>query len=311
MKPARNLTPILICGPTASGKSALGMAIANQIGGCVINADALQVYENWRVLSARPSIIDEQHVSHRLYGHVAGDTHYSVGAWLRDVESQLDALTNTGHTPIILGGTGLYFSTLTQGLAQIPTIPVEIRLEGDRMRASSQTTEFIHELQKFDPQTLVNIDQNNPMRLQRAWEVWQSTNKGLFAWQKDTPAPLIALENAVPIVLNANTDWLNKRISGRFEQMISDGAIAECQAVLEKGWDPALPSSRALGAAEIIAYLQGENSLEQAKEKASIATRQFAKRQRTWFRSKMKLWQHVDIEKKNTKDTVLKMLTEE
>ena len=311
MKPAHKQKPILICGPTASGKSALGMAIATQIGGCVINADALQVYDTWRVLSARPSVIDEQHVWHQLYGHVAGDIHYSVGAWLRDVKSQMEALASTSHTPIILGGTGLYFSALTQGLAQIPDIPAEIRLEGDRMRNSSQTAEFIEKLQKSDPQTLANIDQNNPMRLQRAWEVWESTNKGLFAWQKNTPAPLIALENAIPIVLNASTGWLNKRISGRFEQMINDGAITECQAVLEKGWDRALPSSRALGAAEIIAYLQGEISLEQAKEKASIATRQFAKRQRTWFRSKMKLWQHIDIEEKNIKDTVLKMLKEE
>ena len=288
-----NGNPILICGPTASGKSALGIEIARKSGGCIINADALQVYDNWRVLTARPSEIDEQTVPHHLYGHVDSSQTYSVGAWLRDVN---ETLRSIDCRPIILGGTGLYFSALTTGLAEIPETPDRIRNMGNDIRNTSQGTDFIQYLKKHDPETLAKTDTDNPMRLQRAWEVHQSTGRGLASWQKDTPAPLISLTSATPVVLNSDPDWLNARIAGRFTNMVAGGALDECKAAIDIGWEPSLPSSRALGARELIAYLREECTLDEAKESASIATRQFAKRQRSWFRNKMQDWQQVSLD---------------
>ena len=284
--------PVLVCGPTASGKSALGMALARRCGGVIINADALQVYSNWRVLTARPSADDEKQVRHMLYGHVKPDKTYSGGAWLREVSRILE----TGVQPIILGGTGLYFTALTKGLTDIPATDPAIRAEGDELRSSGNAIEFIQYLQRNDPETLARTDRNNPMRLQRAWEVHRSTGRGLKDWQKDTPPPLVPLEDATAINLVSNVNWLNERIARRFDQMLENGALAECEQALAVGWDPSLPSSRALGAAELIQYLQGEISLAEARERATILTRQFAKRQRTWFRNKMQDWQQISLD---------------
>jgi tRNA dimethylallyltransferase len=284
---------ILICGPTASGKSALGIEIARKSGGCIINADALQVYDTWRILTARPSVIDEKDVPHHLYGHVPLSQTYSVGAWLRDVKKVLEAVD---CPVIILGGTGLYFSALTSGLAEIPETPSHIRTKGNEIRNTSQGAEFIEYLSIHDPETLVKTDQDNPMRLQRAWEVHQATGRGLASWQKDTPPPLVSLKSASAVVLNSSPDWLNARIARRFDHMVADGALDECRTVMQGGWEPSLPSSRALGARELVAYLHDECTLDEAKESATIATRQFAKRQRSWFRNKMQDWQQVSLD---------------
>ena len=290
--PSQN-KPILICGPTASGKSALAMRLAVQTGGFIVNADALQVYQPWRILTARPSIVDENTVQHRLYGHVDAAQTYSVGAWLREIKVLLAGAT---ARPIIVGGTGLYFTALTNGLAEIPETPTGIRELGNQMRNSANTLDFIAYLTRFDPETLEKTDQDNAMRLQRAWEVHKSTGRGLTSWQKDTPSPLVILEDTPAIVLNSNTEWINSRISKRFDAMIEHGALDECRAVLDSGWDPSLPSSKALGAAELIAYIQGESSRSDAIERATIITRQFAKRQRSWFRSKMQAWRQVALD---------------
>ncbi|GAA6148952.1 tRNA (adenosine(37)-N6)-dimethylallyltransferase MiaA [Pseudooceanicola nitratireducens] len=273
--------PVLIAGPTASGKSALAMAIAERHGGVVVNADAIQVYDNWRVLTARPSAEDEARVPHLLYGHVARDHAYSVGEWLREVLTLLD-----GPRPIIIGGTGLYFAALTEGLAEIPGTPPEIRTEADRIRAEDGLGALLKDL---DPQTLARIDQANPMRVQRAWEVWRSTGRPLAAWQDDTPPPALPTSEAETIVVDAPKDWLSPRIERRFDLMLAQGALEEARANLD-GWDPALPSSKAIGAPELIAHLRGELTLDDARDRATIATRQFAKRQRTWFRARMKDW---------------------
>ena len=286
-------TPILICGPTASGKSSLAMRLAKLTGGYIVNADALQVYDHWRVLTARPSADDENEVPHRLYGHVDARETYSVGAWLREVKA---LMSETAARPIIVGGTGLYFTALTNGLAVIPETPDSIRSLGNRMRGNTDTSDFIEYLAQHDPVTLAKTDQNNAMRLQRAWEVHKSSGRGLVSWQKDTPPPLVTLQETTAICLNSKAEWLNQRISKRFDAMIDHGALDECQSVLKSGWEPSLPSSKALGAAELIAYIRGECSLAEASERATIVTRQFAKRQRTWFRSKMKDWQQVTLD---------------
>ena len=277
-------TPILIAGPTASGKSALALECADRFGGTIINADALQVFENWRVLSARPDAADEARAKHVLYGHLPYDADYSVGAWLREVE----AFLNTPERPIIVGGTGLYFTALTQGLAEIPATPTNIRALADAIVADRGFEVLIPEI---DERTQSSIDLMNPMRVQRAWEVQRATGKGIRAWQDETPAPLLSLTNSVPILFDVEKDWLNARIAQRFDIMLNTGALEEAKKNLEN-WDPALLSNRAIGAPELIAYLQGQLTLDEAREAATIATRQFAKRQRTWFRSKMKDWLH-------------------
>jgi len=274
--------PVLIAGPTASGKSALAMRIAQDQGGVIINADAIQVYDNWRVLTARPSPQDESTVPHRLYGYVARDAPYSVGQWLRDIKPLL------GQTrPIIVGGTGLYFMALTKGLADIPATPVAIRAESD---ARIRDLGFAALMDDLDSQTLARIDIQNPMRVQRAWEVMKTTGQGLAQWQDATPAPLLPDSDCACVVFNPDKDWLNARIAQRFDHMLSDGALDEAKANLAD-WQPNDLSAKAIGAPQLIAYLNGELTLDQARESATIATRQFAKRQRTWFRSKMRNWQ--------------------
>lgn len=274
--------PVLIAGPTASGKSALALQIAEDQGGVVVNADAIQVYANWRILTARPSEEDESRAPHALYGHVPYDADYSVGHWLREVAPLL-----TGpDRPIITGGTGLYFTALTQGLAEIPPTPPEIREEANDRVASEGFTALLSEL---DPETAARIDRQNPMRVQRAWEVLRATGKPLANWQDETPPPLLPLDRCVPILFDVDKDWLNARISRRFAMMVEMGALNEARANLAT-WDPTLLSNKAIGAPELIAHLQGEMTLDEASEAATIATRQFAKRQRTWFRARMKAW---------------------
>ncbi|MCW8842667.1 MAG: tRNA (adenosine(37)-N6)-dimethylallyltransferase MiaA [Rhodobacteraceae bacterium] len=274
--------PVLIAGPTASGKSALALEIAQTQGGVIINADAIQVYDNWRILTARPSPEDESRAPHALYGHVPRDGDYSVGHWLRDVAP----LLKEGPRPIITGGTGLYFMALTQGLADIPATPPQIRAEADARVAAEGFERLLAEL---DPKTAARIDRQNPMRVQRAWEVFRATGQPLAAWQDDTPPPLLADSDCTAILFDVERDWLNARIAARFQKMLDLGALNEARANLAD-WSPKRLSSKAIGAADLIAHLRGEISLDQAAENATIATRQFAKRQRTWFRSKMSHW---------------------
>tara|TARA_R110001583_G_scaffold169768_1_gene322674 strand:- start:67779 stop:68783 length:1005 start_codon:yes stop_codon:yes gene_type:complete len=275
--------PVLIAGPTASGKSALALEIATTQGGVIVNADALQVFDNWRVLSARPGPEDTALAPHALYGHVPGHEAYSVGHWLRDVTPYLSGPTR----PIIVGGTGLYFSALTDGLVEIPATPPALRAEADQRRVDEGGhAGLLAELDAEDPRTASKIDRLNPMRVQRAWEVLRATGRGLADWQADTPPPLLPLSTCCPLVLDADRDWLADRIARRFALMLDQGALEEARANLAT-WDPAAPSSKAIGAPELIAHLRGEMSLEAAKQAATIATRQYAKRQRTWFRARM------------------------
>ena len=276
--------PVLIAGPTASGKSALALEIAAAQGGVIVNADALQVFDNWRVLTARPSRDEQALAPHLLYGHVPGDAPYSVGHWLRDLAPVLAGEARA----ILVGGTGLYFTALTEGLADIPPTPAAIRVEADEL-ANEGTDALLAEL---DAETLARIDVANPVRVQRAWEVWRSTGRGLAAWQDDTPAPLLPLSSAQTILVDADRDWLAQRIERRFDAMIANGALEEARGNLA-GWNPAHPSSRAIGASELIDHLQGKRNLKDAVAAGKTATRQYAKRQRTWFRSKMREWRSI------------------
>ncbi len=275
--------PVLIAGPTASGKSALALAIAERQGGLIVNADAIQVFSDWRVLTARPSAEDEARAPHALYGHVPGDHAYSVGEWLREAATFL----NAPERPIFTGGTGLYLTALTEGLAEIPRTPPEVRAEGEALLADHGLQAMIQDL---DAGTAARIDLNNPARVARAWEVLRATGRGLSDWQAETPPPLLPLDQASAFVVDAPKDWLTPRIERRFDQMIDQGALDEARAN-RPGWTPDRPSAKAIGAAELMAYLDGEMTLKEATERATILTRQFAKRQRTWFRARMGRWQ--------------------
>lgn len=287
--------PILIAGPTASGKSALAIKIARQCNGAIINADALQVYEGWNILTARPGADDLGQCPHYMYGYVAMDQSYSVGGWLRAVKQQLTDCETRGERPVVVGGTGLFFSALTKGLADIPKVPLEVRQKADQMAIDQGRDVFAAILKLKDPDTYAQIDVQNPARTQRAWEVLETTGTGLSTWQKNQPAPIIPEAEAHLISLTSDTDWLNARIDQRFDTMVSLGALEECRAAMGSWWDETLPSCKAIGAKELIYHLKGELGLTDAVEAAKLQTRRYAKRQRTWFRSHMKTWHKLHI----------------
>jgi tRNA dimethylallyltransferase len=200
---------VLIAGPTASGKSALALALAERHRGCVVNADALQVYACWRVLTARPGDAELARVPHMLYGHVGCDVRYSVGAWLRDVAEALAEARRRDLRAIVVGGTGLYLSALTEGLADIPQIPPEVRARSEALLGAGRLDALVADLARHDPATLARIDRSNPMRVQRAWEVLAATGRGLSQWHRTTRPPLVPPAATVRMVVEPETSRLN------------------------------------------------------------------------------------------------------
>lgn len=279
---------VLIAGPTAAGKSALALRIAQETGRAVVNADALQIWSCWRVLTARPTAEDEAAAPHLLYGHVAPGRSYSVGDWLAEVAG----LLGSGRGLVIAGGTGLYLSALTRGLAVIPPVPPEIRAQGDAWLA--QDGGLAEMIAVLDPRTRAGLDLRNPARVQRAWEVLSATGRGLADWQADTPPPLVAPDRAQRFVLQMDRDVLAGRIARRFDAMLAAGALDEVRAMLPH-WDPRAQWARAIGAAELAGHLSGRLTLAEAREQAVIATRQYAKAQRIWFRNRMRDWTRVAV----------------
>ena len=279
---------IVIAGPTASGKSALALAIAEAQGGTIVNADALQIWSCWRILTARPPASDEARAPHALYGHVAPGQAYSVGDWLAEVSG---LMARASGRLIITGGTGLYLSALTRGLAVIPPVPAQIRAEADAILAAGGLARMIGDL---DTTSRDRIDLQNPARVQRAWEVLTATGRGIADWQAETPPPLIGADQGQFLVMTSDRDWLAERIARRFAQMMAQGALDEVRAILPQ-WDPRAQWAKAIGAPELVAHLEGRLELDEAVERAIIATRQYAKSQRIWFRGRMKDWRHINI----------------
>lgn len=273
--------PVLIAGPTASGKSALALAIAETKGGVIVNADASQVYRCWQVITARPSPEELRRAPHALYGSVAHTEPFSTGHWLRAV----DEILQGPERPIIVGGTGLYFSALTEGLSDIPATPPAVRTAADGL-----PTEAL--LADLDPETLSNIDQRNRARVQRAWEVQTATGRSLVSWQRGKPAVKLPLSQTHSVVFDAPKAWLTPRIEQRFDHMLAEGALGEV-AEMASEYDPTLPAFRAIGVPELYAHLNNHISLNDARDKTVIATRQYAKRQRTWFRKHCTEWQWI------------------
>ncbi len=300
-----HMPTVLIAGATASGKTGLAIEIAKRIDGVVINADALQVYSKWRVLTARPTVEELTQAPHYLYGHVDERRDYSVGAWLKEVS---DILENTGKPAVIIGGTGLYFNALLNGLSEIPPIPPDIRALGDAHRVEDGVGWFQKQLITRDGTTYATLDQNNPARLQRAWEVLEATGKGLSYWHARPTPSLVSLEKTIPILLNWQVNDLNARINSRFDIMINSGAVDECEAAHAAGFKAKLPANRAIGAKEIIDALDGRITMQDAVTKSKTLTHQFAKRQRTWFRSKMRDWRQVDMSDTPDLDALIKSI---
>jgi tRNA dimethylallyltransferase len=279
--------PVLIAGPTASGKSALAEEIVAAQGGVIVNADALQVYACWQVLTARPSAAAEAALPHHLYGHVGREQAYSAGHWLREVR----AILAEGPRPVIVGGTGLYFMALTEGLAEVPPTPADTRAEADARLRDGGLTAMVADL---DAETARRIDLRNPARVQRAWEVLRATGRGLAGWQADTGPPLLAPDRVAALVLDPERDWLAARIDRRFDAMMAAGALDEVRAALP-AWQPGAPWTRAIGAPELAAHLRGECPVADAVAAAKTASRHYAKRQRTWFRSRMAQWRRIAL----------------
>jgi tRNA dimethylallyltransferase len=275
---------LLIAGPTASGKSALALDLARRWNGVIINADALQVYRPLRILTARPLPEEEAAAPHRLYGHIGAATRYSVARWLDEVRAELHQAWEQGRYPIITGGTGLYFRALERGLAPIPDIPEEIR---ERWR--SFAGDLHAELWRRDPAMAARLMPGDRQRLIRALEVVEATGRSLHAWQSQGKDESLLDGVAVErIYMEVPRDELYDRAELRFDQMLKAGALEEARAL--KDADPALPLMKALGLPELIAHVRGEITLEEAAARAKTATRNYIKRQLTWWRGQMHHW---------------------
>ncbi|MGE0566081.1 MAG: tRNA (adenosine(37)-N6)-dimethylallyltransferase MiaA [Pseudolabrys sp.] len=284
---------ILIAGPTASGKSALAIALAERLGGVVVNADSMQVYRNLRVITARPSPEDEARVPHRLYGHVDAGENYSVGRWCRDVADVLGEIKAAGKLPILVGGTGLYFKALTTGLAAVPPIPPDIRAEVRNRLASEGVAPLYAELLALDPQTAHRLMPADRSRISRALEVFKATGRSLSDWHRDGLPPILDAAGAAKVFLTCERVELVRRIEGRFGVMLASGALDEVGALHARNLDPTLPAMKAHGVPWLIRHLKGEIDLAAAAEGAIMDTRRYAKRQVTWFRNQMKDWPWV------------------
>jgi tRNA dimethylallyltransferase len=286
---------ILITGPTASGKSALALELADRHGGVVVNADSMQVYDTLRVLTAGPSDAEMAGIPHRLYGHVPATTSYSTGDWLRDVASLLGELRRDGRLPVFVGGTGLYFKALTGGLSDMPAIPEDIR-ERLRQRLIEEGPGLLYrDLAVRDPMAAQRLQPSDGQRIVRALEVVEATGQSILTFQERRGPMLIDPERAEKIVVLPDRARLHQRIDRRFEIMLETGAIAEVTALQALSPAPEMPVMKAIGVAEISALLQGEMSRDQVIERGSALTRQYAKRQMTWFRNQMdEAWQRHD-----------------
>ena len=285
---------VLIAGPTASGKSALALAVAQEIGGTIINADSMQVYRDLRVITARPTADEEGRLPHRLYGHIDAAENYSVGRWLSDVRPVLDEVRAAGRRPILVGGTGLYFKALTQGLASVPPIPDDIRANV-RARMQAEGPAVLHaELLRRDPST--QLKPNDRTRIARALEVLETTGRPLSEWHREGLPPLLDAASAVKVFLAPERPELRRRIDARFDTMLAAGALNEVRALAARKLDPLLPAMKAHGVPWMIRHLAGEVTLAEAAEGAKSDTRRYTKRQFTWARHQLPDWTWVEPE---------------
>jgi tRNA dimethylallyltransferase len=284
---------IVIAGPTASGKSATALRLAERLGGTVINADSMQVYRELRILTARPSPADLGRAPHRLYGMVPAAEAFSVGHWLAAAARAIAEAEDEGRVPILVGGTGLYFKALCEGLAPVPDVPSEIR-QYWRDRAATIGAEALHgELAVRDPAMAARLSPTDPQRLVRALEVIDATSISLAEWHGASATPVLAPERVLKLVIAPEREALYAAIDTRFDAMIEAGAIEEVRTLLALGLESGLPAMRAHGVREFGNYLTGSSSRAEAIAKSKTETRRYAKRQMTWLKRFMKDWEWV------------------
>ena len=303
----KHLKPILLTGCTASGKSTLAKELANQTPSLIINADALQVYKCWKIISARPSQQDMNDFDHALYGDIDCNDNYDVATWLDELKIQLKYAKESHLRPIIVGGTGLYYTLLTKGISQIPSISVDTRVKSNELM-KNEPEKLLSDLEQFDFQTFGSIDRANFSRIQRAWEVLYETGKGITYWQSNILPPILHINDTIPVILNIESNVLNSNIKNRFKKMLETGAIEEVKEGFKKITLPIenKASFRAIGVKEIKQFIDNQVNFKDLENAVLIKTRQYAKRQRTWFRNKFLTWNNVKILENKTIKNLLK-----
>lgn len=304
---------VLIAGPTASGKSGFAMELAKQFDGVIVNADSMQVYDGLRILTARPSLEDEQALPHRLYGHVASDTRYSVGGWLRDISPTLQDIWSQNQLPILVGGTGLYFKALTEGIAETPHISESEHAAFVADHANIDIQDLQDRLARLDPVSANKIERNDRQRTLRALMVLEQTGQSLSDWQRSAAQQaLLPLEQTVHrVLMPADRAWLYARIETRFLAMLDQGGEAEALTLLQKNLAGGLPVMNAISLPHYAAHMKDPETIDRAEvvEKSVRDTRRYAKRQMTWFRNQMKDWPRLDpMDWVNDADKMLKDL---
>lgn len=285
---------VLIAGPTASGKTRLAVAMARATGAMIVNADSMQVYDGLSVVTARPEADDLAAAPHRLFGMVDPATRFSTGAWLTAAQAILQEARDANRSLIFVGGTGLYFDALTKGFAQIPPVPHAMIQDAEAEIAGLDGAGRQALLAHIDPDLAAQLGVVDPQRLVRAISVLRATGQRLSAYAQAQSAPLLGEYALERMVLMPERRVLRARIATRFEAMMAQGAVEEVEALLARGLDPSLPAMKAIGVPEIAAYLAGAISRHEAISRAVTASRQYAKRQSTWFRNRMGDWRFVD-----------------
>jgi tRNA dimethylallyltransferase len=288
--PLRNA--VLIAGPTASGKSRMALDMAERLGGAIVNADSMQVYRQLRIVTARPTDEEMARAPHFLYGHVDASSPYSTGQWLADVASLMETLA--GRPAIFVGGTGLYFKSLTEGISQMPAIPEPVRERWRSLLEESGAAALHGVLRRDDPDTASLLEPSDGQRIVRALEVLEASGRSIREWRKARTAPLVDAASASKIIIDPDRETLGGRIDHRFDAMVAQGALEEVRLLLALGLPPSMPAMKAIGVPELAGHLAGGRPLEDAVARARIATRQYAKRQRTWFRNQMdESWRRI------------------
>ena len=291
--PSSRERAILIAGPTASGKSGLALTLAERLGGVVINADSMQVYRQLRILTARPTEKDEARAPHALYGFVSGAEAYSAGRYAADAAQAIAEARAAGRVPIIVGGTGLYFKALLEGLSPVPQVPPQVRAYWRAQAASRPVPELHALLQERDPEMAAKLMPTDPQRIVRALEVLESTGRSLAAWQRAPGKPVLDESRTTRLLVLPDRATQGSAIDARFDAMMAAGALEEVRALLALGLSGELPVMRALGVAPLAAHLAGAMPLEAAVAAAKAETRQYAKRQMTWLKRNMISWKPI------------------
>ena len=288
-------TVYVIAGPTATGKSDLSISLANKVNGVVINSDSMQVYENLEILTARPTLSEMKNINHHLYGFVDGRERYNVERWCNDATEIIKKTSAKNLTPILVGGTGLYINTLINGLVDLPSIPESIKIESEKILQEFGKDFLINQIKNVDPESLNEINHNDTVRLRRIWEVFESTGKKFSEWRLNKNKKFITNYKFKILLFLPDREKNYQVVNSRFVKMMKSGAVEEVKKLLELNLNDSLPVMRAHGVPEIKKYLANESSLEECISRGQQVTRNYVKRQHTWWNSSnLEIFQKFD-----------------